>query len=63
MVPCLDRGNLWLQQSVVPKIHTSHNKASQSEVHVAGSTVLQVPKDKYNFRLNDNFSLDKYKNS
>lgn len=42
MVPCLNRGNLWLQQSVVPKIHPSHNKASQTEVDVAESTVLKV---------------------
>lgn len=42
MVPCLNRGNLWLQQSVVPKIHPSHNKASQTEVDVVESTVLKV---------------------
>lgn len=60
MVPCLDRGNLWLQQSVVPKIHPSHNKASQTGVTVAESTVIIVLTDNYNLDSTTNFSMGNY---
>lgn len=40
---------------VVPKIHPSHNKASQTEVNVTESSVLTVYKDNYNFWFNNRF--------
>lgn len=57
MVPCLDRGNLWLQQSVVPKIHPSHNKASQTGVNVAESIVITIFRNSYNSDSTTNFSM------
>ena len=47
---------------VVPKIHPSNNKASQTEVNVTESSVLTVYKTTTTFDSTTNFSLDKYKN-